>query len=221
VVPALRAGAEVVGVDLSPAMVARAREAAPDAELVVGDVTALPFADGSFDVVVSAFVVFFLDDPTAGLREWARVLGPGGRLVMATWAPGDERWAWERQLRIRFAERMDAALLPQIVASVQRIARFDDSAKVEAELRAAGLEPADCAVHPIEFRFDDEDAWWEWNWAQAGRAGLEALPEDAREEFRERAFDNMRRRVRADDGSFPRRYTALFSTAHPSAGEAR
>lgn len=51
--------------------------------VVAGDVTALPFADGSFDRVVASQVLEHLEDPVAALREWARVLAPGGVLLVA------------------------------------------------------------------------------------------------------------------------------------------
>ena len=80
-----RAGAEVVGFDLSPAMLHRARtlSAAP---LVRGDMRALPFGSGSFAVVVNLFTSFgyFRDDAEHRLvvRQIADVLAPGGRLVL-------------------------------------------------------------------------------------------------------------------------------------------
>ena len=80
-----RAGAEVVGFDLSPAMLHRARtlSAAP---LVRGDMRALPFGSGSFAVVVNLFTSFgyFRDDAEHQLvvHQIADVLVPGGRLVL-------------------------------------------------------------------------------------------------------------------------------------------
>jgi O-methyltransferase / aklanonic acid methyltransferase len=62
--PAARVSPSVVGVELSPGMAERARAAAPSADVRVGDAAHLEFADGSFDVVLSAFVVFFMADPT-------------------------------------------------------------------------------------------------------------------------------------------------------------
>jgi SAM-dependent methyltransferase len=80
-----RAGAHVVGFDLSPAMLhrARTRSAAP---FVRGDMRALPFRSGSFAVVVNLFTSFgyFRDDAEHRLvvRQIADVLAPAGRLVL-------------------------------------------------------------------------------------------------------------------------------------------
>jgi SAM-dependent methyltransferase len=74
--------AEVVAIDLSPHMVQLARERGVAAS--VADVQTLPFADGAFDVVVAAWMLYHVPDLARGLAEIARVLRPGGRLVAAT-----------------------------------------------------------------------------------------------------------------------------------------
>jgi demethylmenaquinone methyltransferase / 2-methoxy-6-polyprenyl-1,4-benzoquinol methylase len=80
-VAALRAGAgEVVGLDFSERMLARARAKAPTLEWVRGDLLALPFDDASFEAATVGFGVRNVDDLPAALGELARVLRPGGRL---------------------------------------------------------------------------------------------------------------------------------------------
>jgi SAM-dependent methyltransferase len=75
-------GVEVVAVDLSPRMVALARESGVQAQ--VGDVQELPFADGEFDVAIAAWMLYHVPDLDRGIAELARILRPGGRLVVAT-----------------------------------------------------------------------------------------------------------------------------------------
>jgi SAM-dependent methyltransferase len=75
-------GAEVVAIDVSERMVELARARGVDAR--VGDVQELPFRDGTFDLVVAAWVLFHVPDLDRGLAEIARVLRPGGRLVAGT-----------------------------------------------------------------------------------------------------------------------------------------
>jgi len=74
--------AQVVAVDLSERMVELARARGVDAK--VGDVQELPFADGSFDVAVAAWMLYHVPDLDRGLSELARVLRPGGILVAVT-----------------------------------------------------------------------------------------------------------------------------------------
>jgi ubiquinone/menaquinone biosynthesis C-methylase UbiE len=83
-----------VGIDLSPHMGRLARRRLRKVGLVVPLVRAraqaLPFYDGSFDSVVATFPTEFILEP-ATLRETARVLGTGGRLVVVAWARLGER----------------------------------------------------------------------------------------------------------------------------------
>lgn len=69
--------------DFSPAMCEQLRTI-PAARVQQCDATDLPFPDASFDTVVANHMLYHLDDPIAGLREFARVLRPGGRLAIAT-----------------------------------------------------------------------------------------------------------------------------------------
>jgi ubiquinone/menaquinone biosynthesis C-methylase UbiE len=75
-------GATVVMVDSSPRMVELARQRGVDA--LLGDVQDLPFADGKFDCVVAAWMLFHVPALDRGLAEIVRVLKPQGRLVATT-----------------------------------------------------------------------------------------------------------------------------------------
>jgi SAM-dependent methyltransferase len=77
--------ASVVGVDIAPAMVQRARQRHPDIDFRQADAEALPFEDGSFDTVVSNFVVPHLGRPERAVSELVRVLEDGGKLALTTW----------------------------------------------------------------------------------------------------------------------------------------
>ena len=78
--------AEVIGVDLSPKMLARAeqrkRKLGANTELVVGDAQALDLPDDSIDAAVATFVFCSVPDAVLGLRELRRVLRPGGRVYL-------------------------------------------------------------------------------------------------------------------------------------------
>ena len=82
----------VAAVDFAPAMVAALEPraaAAGNVTAVLGDGQALPFSDGRFDGAFSMFGLIFFPDPAAGFRELHRVLKPGGRAVVSSWAPMD------------------------------------------------------------------------------------------------------------------------------------
>ena len=83
------------GIDLTPAMIDKAREHAAALGLTnvdwrVGNVLPLPFADGSFSVVVSRFAFHHFPDPLAVLREMARVCARPGHIVVADMAASDD-----------------------------------------------------------------------------------------------------------------------------------
>lgn len=82
-------GAVVSGLDIADEMLAHARATAKvlqlDIEYVTGDAEQLPFANAQLDAVVSTFGVMFASKPEAAASELARVVKPGGRVVLATW----------------------------------------------------------------------------------------------------------------------------------------
>ncbi|MDR6905846.1 ubiquinone/menaquinone biosynthesis C-methylase UbiE [Agromyces sp. 3263] len=80
------------GVDLSPGMVDVARAALPDAEFAVADATSLDLPDASVDLVTCVTMLHLVPDAPAAMREWRRVLRPGGCLVLATFADDSPSW---------------------------------------------------------------------------------------------------------------------------------
>jgi demethylmenaquinone methyltransferase/2-methoxy-6-polyprenyl-1,4-benzoquinol methylase len=86
---ARRAACDVVGLDQSEAMLAAARarvsedpQLAARLTLVHGEAERLPFADGEFDALTFTYLLRYVDDRAATMRELARVLKPGGRIGM-------------------------------------------------------------------------------------------------------------------------------------------
>lgn len=78
-----RRGHRVMGVDSSPDMLAYARRRVPDGEFRVGELDRLPLADGSVDVIVCALALVHVPSLEPVLAEFARVLRPGGDLVIS------------------------------------------------------------------------------------------------------------------------------------------
>ena len=98
--------ARVTGLDLSPLACALARDRSGSA-IVEGSVTAMPFAEASFDAVISADVLYALDDAFPALEEFHRVLRPGGWVVLNVPA---FQWLWsyhdvQVQTKHRFERR--------------------------------------------------------------------------------------------------------------------
>jgi ubiquinone/menaquinone biosynthesis C-methylase UbiE len=138
--PCYPAEATVTGVDLSPAMLAIARQRAADlgvdVDLQTGDAEELPFGDEAFDTVACALSLCAIPDPATAIGEMRRVLVTGGRLLLldhigSTWPPiYAAQWLLER-LTIRAAgEHFTRRQLPLV-----RAAGFD---VVEVERLKAG-----------------------------------------------------------------------------------
>jgi ubiquinone/menaquinone biosynthesis C-methylase UbiE len=89
---AARHFAEVTSTDYVPALLERGRARAEAEGLQItfreADAEALPFADSTFDVVLSTFGVMFTPDQARAAREMLRVCRPGGRIGLANWTPG-------------------------------------------------------------------------------------------------------------------------------------
>ena len=82
-------GRRITGLDGAPGMLEIARRQLPDVELLEADFMRLPQPDGSVDVVLAVHALLFADDRVAALREWRRVVRPGGRLSLSVPGPGD------------------------------------------------------------------------------------------------------------------------------------
>lgn len=143
--------ATITGIELSPAMLAIARQRAADldrdADLREGDAEHLPFGDASFDTVVCALALCTIPDPATAIAEMRRVLVPGGRLLLldhigSTWPPiRAGQWLLER-LTIRAAgEYFTRRQLPLVRAAGLEI--------VETERLKAGTVERIHACKPL------------------------------------------------------------------------
>jgi ubiquinone/menaquinone biosynthesis C-methylase UbiE len=78
-------GCMVTGADFSPAMLTMARQRAPGASFIEADAQDLPFAEKTFDIVVSNLGICHVPDQPLALRQAQRLLKPGGRFAMTVW----------------------------------------------------------------------------------------------------------------------------------------
>jgi demethylmenaquinone methyltransferase/2-methoxy-6-polyprenyl-1,4-benzoquinol methylase len=104
-----RHGCRVVGVDRSPEMLAAGRARVEQAglaeriDLREGRAESLPFEDASFDALTFTYLLRYVDDPAATLRELARVIRPGGTIAALEFGvPSAPLWraAWELWVRV-------------------------------------------------------------------------------------------------------------------------
>ena len=163
-IPAARVGAEVLATDISPVMLerldTRARAEGLKIETRVADGHALDLPDDSFDVAGSQFGVMLFPDAERGIRELARVIKPGGRVLMTVFGTAREIEFFQFFVRAigvavpGFAgPPMDPPPLPF---------QFQNPARLRRSMEAAGLTDVDVdkLAEPLEFR--SGEAMWNW-----------------------------------------------------------
>jgi SAM-dependent methyltransferase len=132
-VTAARAGGRVTGLDRSAAALAAAQARAAGegltVHLQVGDATAIPFPPDRFDVVLAVTVLCFVENPSQAVAEMARVLRPGGVLVLGELGKWSAWAAWRR-------------LRSFVGATIWRTARFWSPGDLRSLVRDAGLAPS-------------------------------------------------------------------------------
>lgn len=154
-------GARVTGIDTSTERLEQARARAADAgvelELLEADFNApLPFADGAFAAVTSRLALMAADDPESTLRELARVLEPGGRLVSVLWAALAEN-PWFAVPR----EAVAATLGPERGTFARAFGRLGDPDEAAAAHRAAGLVDVEARLLRERRAAPDAASYWQ------------------------------------------------------------
>ena len=197
-----RAGADVVGVDISEPLLEQARAKAERERLPIrfdlGDAQRLPYEDGAFDVVSSCFGAIFAPDHAAVARELARACRPGGRLGLATWVRSEE------------LKRLWEPFMDEIPISEP------DAWGDEPYVRELLGEAFDVAVERGEWAIEAESAEDAWEFlagaAPPVKALVEKLDEQRRDELREAAIAYYARR--SSDGGVrdTREYLLVLET---------
>jgi SAM-dependent methyltransferase len=173
---AVARGAEVTGIDFSEAMLAEARRRHPAIDFRQASADELPFADATFDAVVSNLVMHHLGRPEQAVREACRVLRPGGRLAFTVWGDPAKLQAFGLFFGA-VAKHMGTAELPN-----GPLFGVSDFAVFDRLVRAAGFRDATVAEVPIVWRTASIDTviagfadWAQMDaWPEAGRAAVEA-----------------------------------------------
>lgn len=180
------APAGIDGLDPSPGQLAfaRTRPGVEAATFHLGDAHALPFADGSADIAVMALVIFFLDDPAAGLAEMCRVVRPGG-IVAA--------YAWDIPARSFPLEPIQAELRAvgqtPVLPPNAAIASADN---LRAAFAAAGLVDLRQRAISVTRTFPDFEAFWTAALGTGSMgAAIDKLAPDQRASFKQRVHGRL------------------------------
>jgi ubiquinone/menaquinone biosynthesis C-methylase UbiE len=174
----------VVGVDMNPEMLQEARRKMAAAHLThvevrEGDAEHLDFADNRFDAVCCASALFFLPHMLEALREWQRVLRPGGLVAFSVFGA-----TLFHPMRTLFTDRIQTygvSLPPQRPSQ-----RLTTPEQCQDLLQEAGFRDLEVRTEQLGYYLSDANAYWEdtvrWN---GGRRDLLAqVPPDKLDQFR-------------------------------------
>lgn len=184
-------GARVAGLDASAAMLDIVRERVPDADLRVGDVEALPYDDGTFDVVTAFNSIQYAADPRSAVAELARVARPGGRVAIGVWGDPARCETEAMFAAIRAVAPPPAGTPAPLAVSAAGV--------VEGLLAGAGLVPVDGDEVDCPFVYADLDSAWR---AHFGGGPLQKAIQVAGEPAVRAAFDGAHAGSRQPDGSY-------------------
>ena len=200
----------VIGVDLSEDMLRETTKEVQEAdwrnvELCRMDAERLQFPDGTFDCVLCGFALWFFPHPQRALREFFRVLKPGGRLGLTTRAKDSPIHNLCRQT---LRSHLPA---PSTTAGSAAPQRFDTKDELEAALPSAGFAAPDIAAEEYEFIFDTEELLWQQLWSGGMRRYLEQMTPPVLEEAKTDLFQKLQT-LRQPDGIHTV-YRTLFAFA--------
>jgi SAM-dependent methyltransferase len=166
----------VAAVDPSEPFVEACRARLPGADVRVAAAESLPFADDTFDVVLSQLVVNFMEDAPRGVAEMTRVAVPGGVVAACVWDYGDGM----RMLRAFW----DAALAVDPAGARPydegRTMRYGTAPELERLWRTVGLDEVRTSALDVEAEYEDFDDLWEPFTFGIGPAGAYAASLDDR-----------------------------------------
>ena len=176
-------GAVVTGIDLSERMVALAATLHPDVRFRSANAEELPFADASFEVVLSGFGIGHFAEPDRAFAEFRRVLASGGRLAVAWWGPPSA----SRLNGLFFDALQDEGIAaPASLPAGPSTFQFSDPQVLHAALTRAGFGGIVTDRHEGTHNLPDVEALWTLARGSFARLGtiIEGLDEAERQRFK-------------------------------------
>lgn len=184
---------QVVGIDISPKMLDQARSKLAElgltnVELMEMDMQTMAFPDGGFDVVVSAFGIFFAPDIEVQLGRLIAATKPGGRVVLTTFRE-DYMSPMKEMLMGRLIEDHGMSVPP---TTWKLVAAVDACRELCAK---AGLSEIEVVEHDCGYHLSSSEEWWQVVWNAGFRRWVAELTPEAREAFKQvhlRDVDRLR-----------------------------
>lgn len=176
----------VAAVDLSEAMLARLQEKVQrfklaNVDIHVMDAAALEFRRDYFGHAVCSFGLFFMPDMPVALRQWLRVVKPGGQLAFSAFGAQ----AFQPQMRLFFEALARHGIAPDTRSSLTAAQRLHDPQYCRSLLIDAGMSEVIVHTEQVGYHLQDTQDWWTVIWNSALRAWVERLPRAMHASFRD------------------------------------
>lgn len=202
---------EVIGIDISKGMIDQVRQDIrlrdmENTQALVMDAENLEFADSRFDYVLCGLCLFFLPNLSVALKEFYRVLRPGGFIIASTFKkpPDDGLMQDFVELFKSFEDR--AADVPEAETS-----ELNTEREIKLEMLQAGFTSVEVKARRKTFYYRDVDEWWKTAWSHGHRGFLDRIPSNDLPVFRTRALEMVG--SRATNKGIPHRWNLLFAKA--------
>jgi SAM-dependent methyltransferase len=185
-------GARPFGLDASETLLDVARTRLPEADLRVGEMEALPYEDGTFDLVTGFNSFFFANDIVAALREAGRVAKPGAAVVAQVWGPHERN-------DLEAMKEIARPFMPPRPADAPPEPDYSKPGVLEELATQAGLTPESAFDTAWAYEYPDEDTLRR---ALVAPAGIAVLVGPSREEAFKNALVEGLASYRTSDGSY-------------------
>lgn len=179
----------VAGSDVNPGMLAVARASAPPGAAITwyeSGAEAMPLADGAFDVVLCQMGLQFFSNKPAALREMARVLAPGGRLVLSVPGPTPELFSI-------MADGLSRHAGPEVASFVRVVFSLHDAGELRHLLDGAGFRHVEVQAAPRTLRLPPpEEFLWQYLHSTPMAEAVAKLGEESRDALERLVCDRWR-----------------------------
>ena len=206
-------GGKVAGSDVNPGMLAVARASAPPEANITWYETgaeAMPLADATFDVVLCQMGLQFFSNKPAALREMARVLAPGGRLVLNVPGPTPEPMAI-------MADGLARHVHPEMASFVHLVFSLHDAGELRSLLEDAGFGDVDIQAASRTLRVPPPgDFLWQYVHSTPMAEAVAKLDEERRQALERHICDQWRERMVDGVLELPVRMTTVTASKLPA-----
>jgi SAM-dependent methyltransferase len=185
-------GAGAFGLDASEALIKLARERLPEADLRVGEMEALPYENGTFDLVTGFNSFFFADDIVGAVREAGRVAKPGAPVVIQVWGPHERN-------DLEAMKEIARPFFPPRPPHAPPEPNYSEPGALEEIATQAGLVPGLAFDATWSFEFADDETLTRALLAPAGLALL--IGPEREPEFKRALIDGLAA-YRTSDGGY-------------------